>query len=100
MSALQEASSLVSYVGAAGAMSCEACRLLLWANTSAWQIKSHIWVFINSLIENPAFDSQVLLPSFPFMPLCTFPPTRRAPPSCRLLAMQALQGMHRLVPQV
>ena len=22
------------------------------------QVKSHIWVFINSLIENPAFDSQ------------------------------------------
>ena len=23
-----------------------------------FQVKSHIWVFINSLIENPAFDSQ------------------------------------------
>lgn len=23
-----------------------------------YQIKSHLWIFVNSLIENPAFDSQ------------------------------------------
>lgn len=23
-----------------------------------WQVKSHIWIFVNALIENPTFDSQ------------------------------------------
>ncbi len=28
------------------------------ANVKPFQIKNHMWVFVNSLIENPAFDSQ------------------------------------------
>lgn len=28
------------------------------ANVKAFQIKNHMWVFVNALIENPAFDSQ------------------------------------------
>ena len=27
-------------------------------NLKAFQVKSHLWVFVNSQIENPAFDSQ------------------------------------------
>ncbi len=27
-------------------------------NLKPHQIKSHLWIFVNSLIENPAFDSQ------------------------------------------
>jgi len=23
-----------------------------------FQVKSHLWVFVNALVENPAFDSQ------------------------------------------
>jgi len=23
-----------------------------------WQVKNHVWVFVNALIENPTFDSQ------------------------------------------
>ena len=28
------------------------------AGVKAFQIKNHMWVFVNSLIDNPAFDSQ------------------------------------------
>ena len=28
------------------------------ANVKAHNVKSHLWVFVNSLIDNPAFDSQ------------------------------------------
>lgn len=28
------------------------------ANIKLFQIKSHMWIFVNALIENPAFDSQ------------------------------------------
>ena len=34
------------------------CMDLVDITLTALQVKSHIWVFINSLIENPAFDSQ------------------------------------------
>ena len=27
-------------------------------NLKAFQVKNHLWVFVNALIENPAFDSQ------------------------------------------
>jgi DNA topoisomerase-2 len=27
-------------------------------NVKPFQIKSHLWIFVNALIENPAFDSQ------------------------------------------
>ncbi len=27
-------------------------------NIKAFQIKNHLWVFVNCLIENPTFDSQ------------------------------------------
>ena len=27
-----------------------------------FQVKSHLWVFVNALVENPAFDSQARLP--------------------------------------
>lgn len=30
---------------------CDECRVLL-------QVKNHMWIFVNSLIENPTFDSQ------------------------------------------
>ena len=28
------------------------------ANSVCFQVRNHLWVFINCLIENPAFDSQ------------------------------------------
>lgn len=28
------------------------------ASVKPFQIKSHIWIFVNALIDNPAFDSQ------------------------------------------
>ena len=28
------------------------------AGVKPFQVKSHLWVFVNALIENPAFDSQ------------------------------------------
>lgn len=28
------------------------------ANLKAHHVKSHLWVFVNALIDNPAFDSQ------------------------------------------
>ena len=28
------------------------------ANMKAHNVKSHLWVFVNALIDNPAFDSQ------------------------------------------
>lgn len=28
------------------------------ANVKAHNVKNHLWVFVNSLIDNPAFDSQ------------------------------------------
>jgi hypothetical protein len=31
------------------------------ANVKPFMVKNHLWVFINCSIENPAFDSQVLL---------------------------------------
>ena len=27
-------------------------------NVKPFQIKAHLWIFVNALIENPAFDSQ------------------------------------------
>lgn len=29
------------------------------ANVKPFMVKNHLWVFINTQIENPAFDSQV-----------------------------------------
>ena len=47
-------------------------------DVKAMHIKNHLWVFVNALIENPAFDSQVtflFVPVFarngPFLPLMT-----------------------------
>ena len=28
------------------------------AGVKPFQVKSHLWVFVNALVENPAFDSQ------------------------------------------
>ena len=35
------------------------------ANVKPFMVKNHLWVFVNSLIENPAFDSQVGLQQVP-----------------------------------
>jgi hypothetical protein len=36
-----------------------------------FQVKSHLWVFVNALIENPAFDSQARAASHPLSMLAT-----------------------------
>lgn len=33
------------------------------ANVKPFMVKNHLWLFVNSSIENPAFDSQVRHPA-------------------------------------
>lgn len=38
------------------------------AKVKDFMVRNHMWVFVNCQIENPAFDSQVLLPAQPMAP--------------------------------
>ena len=54
-----------------------------------FQVKSHLWVFVNALVENPAFDSQ----ASPAAAAVPRPPAPRADPRRRALRPQTKETL-------